>query len=260
MQCPAGAVKLNIGASFSLPTPLIMKPYLTLLLLLAAFQAEAQQVILLQADSVALRLDSVDISDPSEEFALYVFFENTTQDTLHLHWKREIAPHCPAAWDIFPVDPNISYSREVNQSLIPISLAPADSQAFVGQLFFPKTEAGCCDVRLTFFQEGTPNQAVDTAYFHVEINANGGCIQTHLSDEAVKGVRLYPNPVSRFLYLDAERPLQQVEILNLRGEVLLQASPLPHQAVDVSDLPAGLYFCKIIEKNGHLSLQKLIKH
>jgi hypothetical protein len=69
-------------------------------------------------------------------------------------------------------------------------------------------------------------------------------------------VRLYPNPVNDYLYIDSKKPFEKVYIYNNNGE-LIKTTTL--NRIDFSLYPEGIYFCKIFIQGGQVINQKIIK-
>lgn len=74
---------------------------------------------------------------------------------------------------------------------------------------------------------------------------------------------VYPNPVTNILHLAGINPLQQInkiDIISLEGRLLLQQKLNSNSSpqVEVSSLPKGLYFCKVISDTSSQTI-KFIK-
>jgi hypothetical protein len=69
-------------------------------------------------------------------------------------------------------------------------------------------------------------------------------------------INIYPNPCFDWLKIDGES-LQSATLLNVKGEVLAQYSA-SHNQIDMSGLPAGIYFIRIVHNNT-VSCKHIIK-
>lgn len=111
------------------------------------------------------------------------------------------------------------------------------------------------DTRFLCFQENGLNLLVDSILFedfdcHYEgILVADNALQPN--SVATSEFRLFPNPSTNLIVLDKKKPMQSndkfnIKILNLLGEQFLniQAKHLPC-TLDVSHLPAGLYYVEI---------------
>ena len=227
------------------------------LLLLSTGLLHAQSVILLEQDSVAQVLEDVDISNEYKEFPLSLFFKNNTDSSISIHWRREFGGNCPLEWDVTAGDQNITYIPTVNESYHPIGMEPGDSNFIVQQIFYPRSVPGCCDIRLIFSLEGDADNPVDTGYFHIEVNAEG-CLATSVSEEDAEAFNVYPNPASGFLNIVNGHLIESIEMLDLSGKIHDQrVGPAPPQ-IDISSLPAGVYFCRIRNRPGKLWIKKIL--
>ena len=71
---------------------------------------------------------------------------------------------------------------------------------------------------------------------------------------------LYPNPVSRAMYISANNCYKKIELINQNGQVIL-SRPLvtSNDVVDLSHLAEGVYFVRLIAGDGAYSTKKIIK-
>jgi type IX secretion system substrate protein/NHL repeat-containing protein len=79
-------------------------------------------------------------------------------------------------------------------------------------------------------------------------NRIGGCTPT-LAVSAVQanaGIRVYPNPASTELNIDAPAPINQVTISNLVGQIVYTCDyNTSYARIDITNLSSGVYFIKI---------------
>ena len=237
-----------------------MKHFTSLLFLLVfnILFLNAQDIILLEQDSVSLINTGVDISDVSENFALDLYFKNNTNESILVNWRREIGEDCPLGWDIFVADQFNTWIPEINESITPIPLTPNDSHFIVRQVFLPQTIAGCCDVKMIFSLEDEPNTPIDTGYYHIEINS-GNCIITTVLEEEKERFDIYPNPTSNFLNIKNSQAIELIEIIDLSGKSYQYKVNTNLYQLDISSFHSGVYFCKIKNKSGEFVIKKIIK-
>lgn len=67
--------------------------------------------------------------------------------------------------------------------------------------------------------------------------------------------KLYPNPVTNFFTIDAQKTIQKVEVYNLMGAKVMETN---QTQVNISSLNAGMYLVKIYSEN-RVGVQKIIK-
>jgi Secretion system C-terminal sorting domain len=82
------------------------------------------------------------------------------------------------------------------------------------------------------------------------------CEATVSVGEAAPRASLYPNPASSAFHIVTDQAIAQVELLDTRGRMVMEAhSP----AVDIADLPSGLYLVKVVLADGSCVVEKLLK-
>lgn len=69
-------------------------------------------------------------------------------------------------------------------------------------------------------------------------------------------IKVYPNPVTDWIYFDSENPIQTVEIYNLQGQKIITSN---QHSINTSELPSGMYLLKITDENNLKFTQKIIK-
>ena len=68
---------------------------------------------------------------------------------------------------------------------------------------------------------------------------------------------IFPNPTTGLLNVESETKIYQITITNQLGQVVLFVRN--RNLIDISNLPEGLYFIKIKNKNNHFEIKKIIK-
>lgn len=236
-----------------------MKLITVLLILITCFSIRAQQIILLEQDSISQVYENIDISLGYEDFPLDLFFKNNTNETIVLNWRRELADNCPTYWDILSADTEATYFSHTDESQIPISMSPADSNFLISQIFLPRSMPGCCDIKVIFSLEDAPNQPVDTAYYHIEINSTN-CLSTSVEQQNQEKVRIYPNPSSGYINVEIENAIDAIHILDMSGRTIVNSFAVEPKGIDISSIDSGVYACKIELASGHTILKRIIKH
>jgi len=236
-----------------------MKYFFTLFFTLSLLVVNAQSVILFENDSVSRTHTNADISSVSVDFGVDLYFKNNTTDTILVNWKRVIGQNCPLAWDIMTTGQLFTNAPNINESPAPLLLAPADSHFLIRQVYFPKTVAGCCDIRLIFTLDGAPNVPIDTGYYHIDING-GGCIATSILTEEKEQFNIYPNPTFDVLYLENGDLIETIECIDITGKIYQLLMNSKANQIDISALPGGIYFCRIRSKTGNIVVEKMVKY
>jgi hypothetical protein len=218
----------------------------------------AQSVVLLQQDSVIYIEENVDISDYYKEFRLDLYYNNNTQDTISIHWRRELSGNCPAAWEIITADDNITYTPFVNQSIYSITMLPADSNFFLINFFYPRSVAGCCDVKMIFSRANPPTFDIDTAYYRIGINSNG-CMTTSTIVQNFEEIHLSPNPTHGIVNISNSHLIEAVEVLDMAGRIRQQWDFPILKEMDISFLEKGIYIFRIKNRSGDFWIRKVLK-
>ncbi len=85
-------------------------------------------------------------------------------------------------------------------------------------------------------------------------------IVSSLHDQASAPLHLYPNPASEKVYLSDRIPAGRIELYDINGRMVLQQQLIPvhNAAIDISELPAGVYSVRLItdEKGAVVKLVK----
>lgn len=80
-----------------------------------------------------------------------------------------------------------------------------------------------------------------------------------LSDSAVPELKIYPNPVDNWLQIHSEFALTDLVLYTVGGaEVMRFGLTSRHESIDLSELPAGLYFALISLENGKTITHRLL--
>lgn len=96
----------------------------------------------------------------------------------------------------------------------------------------------------------------DTVTIRVYVNTTG--IHTPVNADAY---RVYPNPASHLLSLEAPDQLKEIALTDQMGRTLWIKSVRDHRAtVDISHIPAGYYYLRIISTGGALCKPVTIVH
>ncbi|MDB5281123.1 MAG: hypothetical protein JWO06_198 [Bacteroidota bacterium] len=64
-------------------------------------------------------------------------------------------------------------------------------------------------------------------------------------------VQIFPNPANNLFFLEAAESIEQFELINLTGQIIETENPNTTKVgVNIRDLPGGIYFCRILMKDG----------
>ena len=110
----------------------------------------------------------------------------------------------------------------------------------------------CCDEGQT---AAVQNQATQYGYTNCVVNSN--CLTSSSSAQNGFDFVVQPNPTTGALRLDTSIRIEKIEVYDNLGH-LLQANSLQNQALNIGNLPAGIYFLKAFSKTG-VAVQKIVK-
>jgi len=83
-------------------------------------------------------------------------------------------------------------------------------------------------------------------------NCNNACSVVGINEHHSASLTIYPNPTTGQLILDTDFAISEVTILDLSGKIITTRKQ--HQKlVDLTDLPSGIYFIKVITKETTLT-------
>ena len=236
-----------------------MKRFIQLSFLFLIGSVNAQSIILFEQDTATQIHENVDLSDMYQYFTLELFYKNNTDEFISVNWRREFGENCPTEWDVVSGDVLITYLPNIDESQSPIPLSPSDSNFFMGQFFYPRGVAGCCDIKMIFSLEGDPDNPIDTGYYFLEVNADGCLTASSVVDQEVELLQFYPNPTSDVLNIEGGLAIESIEILDLTGRVYTIPFVAFSKQVDLSALHSGIYIFRARSRSGELWVGKFYK-
>jgi hypothetical protein len=90
-----------------------------------------------------------------------------------------------------------------------------------------------------------------------EVNVNFNPLS--VGEEAISKLRLYPNPTSDYINIEANNmEISEVALYNLLGKKVLSQTEISNNSINISNLSKGVYFIKISAK-GNSIIKKIIK-
>jgi hypothetical protein len=76
-------------------------------------------------------------------------------------------------------------------------------------------------------------------------------------DNSVLDFSVYPSPTSGILKINSETTITQIEIYNLLGQLVKFNTN--QNIIDISSVDQGVYFVKVMDENGYVGTQKVMK-
>jgi predicted outer membrane repeat protein len=79
--------------------------------------------------------------------------------------------------------------------------------------------------------------------------------------ESEGAVKVFPNPTSDFIYIETNSvsKIKNIQLVNAKGSVIYRSN-LQENKIDISSQPTGIYFLKIEELSGRITIKKVLKN
>ena len=105
----------------------------------------------------------------------------------------------------------------------------------------------------------TYNNPCEAIYYHGIVNFTDGPCTVGVN-EWMKQIEIFPNPTNGFIQINADLGgRKELTVMSISGQTVLKDSFLNNKkTLDLSSLPAGMYFIKITSKDGNVT-QRIIK-
>lgn len=191
---------------------------------------------------------------PGDGFYFTITFQNPTASSLTVVFDRFEKNNPPFWYSCF------CYVTCNPPSLDVLNIDLAANSSSVLSVFF-KTDSvnpGTATAKIKIFQAGFEANA-DT----IQISATTNGLSTALNEfSAGAASRFFPNPVTGELLVESAAGEGLVLICDVNGSPVLNQplSPTPKSHMDLSTLPAGIYFAEIRYASGKTEKHKLIKN
>lgn len=89
-----------------------------------------------------------------------------------------------------------------------------------------------------------------------DIGANEYQFPLSVDENALVGIKIYPNPAEKFITIDTKLQVDTYEIFNTKAQIVSKG--LNNNTIDISKLNAGLYFVNF-QIEGNIYIRKIIK-
>jgi len=119
------------------------------------------------------------------------------------------------------------------------------------------------DSNFRAFIEGCGNNDIKPKKENIEIASLNKGWETKDNLNKVKHLKLYPNPTRGFVYLESNDDMLSWELSNqygkTQGYAILDDKKSHKTTINTNNLPTGIYFLKIVFKDGEVLMKTLIK-
>lgn len=130
---------------------------------------------------------------------------------------------------------------------------------FVENLFFLNTQIGLfrhnalCTGVVEYIDELCSFENSDWQYQRIT------CTQTNTLDFGLKKMNIYPNPSSSQIFIESSHSFSEYTIFDSRGKIYQSISKIEGNAIDINNLPRGIYFIQLFDKQGFIMINKFVK-
>ncbi|MET3730764.1 T9SS type A sorting domain-containing protein [Moheibacter stercoris] len=104
------------------------------------------------------------------------------------------------------------------------------------------------------FDENQENELMDAGSVFIFYHNNLSNLESQPTEVSVK---IYPNPAQDYLFIQSDEPIQSVKVYDSMGKLMFESSK---NQIEISQLPKGIYFLKILTKSQNTSTHRIIKH
>lgn len=225
------------------------------------FSLNAQD-LLLSEDFVQADYTNVDLTNNFIDLETKITVTNNSTEVLELRWERiVVVANTPAEWQSQICDNNFCYGFETSTNYDPLNgmndpfvLQPGESFDGFALHAWPRMTPGCGQYKVRFSRISAPNTILAVAHFDVSVNdADCTFLSSVKGQEPISGISLYPNPTSTWFSLDkSTEAIKSIAIFNLLGKRVKVVPHFPGDAVDVSDLPDGMYLVGLQNAEGQI--------
>lgn len=190
----------------------------------------------------------------SSMMSVTLWVQNTDSITHNVQAARIIISQPPAASNAF-IWGMYQYAPNVDTSAMPVTIAPAAMDTFVGY-YFPDTLNGVATINYCFWETTNPN--------------NSSCVTVYYENHMHVGIRptdastfsLVPNPAGEFMDVTwADFNCEVIQVFASDGR-LVQSNPVsPAQnnfRIQLQSLPPGIYMVQLIGRGGEVWTQSLV--
>jgi len=234
-----------------------MKKLTTLLILLCSFgfaNIYAQKVLNISPAFYEASLT------PEGEFPNYYTLRSSVQNLsnidLFVHWKLEDLD-IPQGWTISVCDPDVDYSSTIRESRDPFLLQANEPEAKFIVYLNSFGISGCAKFKMNYLDSLSEN-IIKTVEYEVSVD-NENCFTTSATHLEIPNLSVGPNPTRDFIYLSRLEHINRIALYNLQGQMILNSNILVDNSIDLSSVPLGVYFLKVMDQVGHCSTFKIVR-
>ncbi len=103
------------------------------------------------------------------------------------------------------------------------------------------------------------------AWLDINIPGNPNCaplVSVNVKTEASNFISIFPNPTNQLLYIKFKNGYklpEQLQLYNITGKMMMQQKiNSANLTLEISELSNGIYFCKFMDKNAVIKMEKVV--
>jgi len=218
----------------------------------------SQGIFTLSVDSSFQEYQDIEIIGNSEYFSFDADMKNVGDANLNIDWKVLNIENCPEEWNPVVADKYLDYLLEADsENAIPIDLEPHEEAPF-NVNFIVQEVAGCCSLSIEFIDADT-SVPVDTSYYYIAINSDCTITTTNELKNPNRENMVFPNPASEFISVKMKDDYLLGEIHSIFGNKIMTFVPIGIEKIDLSKVPAGVYFVSFTRNSNKKDTFSFIK-
>jgi len=228
-----------------------------LIIFLSFFSFSAFTQVTINPNPVEVDKD-VDLSLSYSKVEFHSTITNDYTDEVQLKWNV-IKIDGPDEWEIQVCDNLACYAYGVHTNINP-AMGLEEATIIEGNggtsILDPKVKpngiAGCGTYEISVSFVSDPDSILYTNTYNVKINVDENCEALPVSVEEFKraNVKIFPNPTTNFFQITDNEFVSDIEIFNIVGKRMTQATFVNGKSFDVSEFPNGLYLVRMIDEEG----------
>ncbi len=236
-----------------------MRKFILLSFLCFAFFATKAQIIGLTPEVSDVSFQDQDLSINYLDLVVKMGVANLTDDKIAIKWLREVEGDC-AGWETAICDNNTCYFQTISSNIMlpdlnePMYLKAQESFDEMAVHIYPRTNAGCCQIKLHFSLVDDPDNILATATVNGNVNMDENCENEILSSiedaTEIDAIKIFPNPTNEYFKLTSTQAVSTIILRNTLGQELMNYSYNEGGQYDVSNMSAGFYYIQLQDESG----------
>lgn len=180
------------------------------------------------------------------EIVAHSFIKNNSDEAIEVKWERT-KNEIPVGWNSLVCDPNNCWAPHIFKNPDPLVI-PANGEMLLDVHFQPFEIEGTGLVEICVWA------VADSANVNIKMTYSADAFTVDIEDNAIKQIKMYPNPVQDNLTIDLGgnvADVRYIEVYSLIGRKMAHY-PIPSSnanRINLVGLPEGMYFVKLLNSS-----------